>query len=441
MYLNNLNYNKDPNKDSNKDPNKDLDWDLSGPIRSYTRSLKNVRYSEGLRIACHLENIELAKQMISLGADNILEGFIIACHNRNMQLTKLLYDHYRNNEHEESYYDRDSISTMHEGLNEVCISEDIEFIDFLLGLASSRLGYYLHILLSSACYRGKLKVAEYTVQRYSKVVNEIQVGETNYDNLEGFLQSVKEGLITACCQGHIHLAELMIANGADNFNQAMVSACTGNHAELVKLMIKHNANNFQECFNALINVYRYDYEHDPYNSIVDIIKILIDNGGITSINDYNKALNYACGQNDYKLAKLMLSLGEYNKFSLDVNSGLYSACKEHNYRLAKLMLSNGANDIRICMHHTMYSDELITRLLLDHGAVVDNYSLRNSILLKKICTHNGDYDDYDYTRDDKWEIQRYDRYRGEIFSSKNKLWVIDTVCNNLDIFNGVISYL
>ena len=52
-----------------------------------------------------------------------------------------------------------------------------------------------------------------------------------------------DGLWGACEGGHIAIVNLMIANGADNWNGGLSGACGGGHADFANLMIAKGANN------------------------------------------------------------------------------------------------------------------------------------------------------------------------------------------------------
>ncbi len=49
------------------------------------------------------------------------------------------------------------------------------------------------------------------------------------------------GLEGACCCGHRDLVDLMIKNGATAWNWGLIGACRGGHRDLVDLMIKNGA--------------------------------------------------------------------------------------------------------------------------------------------------------------------------------------------------------
>jgi len=50
-----------------------------------------------------------------------------------------------------------------------------------------------------------------------------------------------DGLWGACEGGHIAIVNLMIANGADNWNGGLSGACRGGHVDLANLMIAKGA--------------------------------------------------------------------------------------------------------------------------------------------------------------------------------------------------------
>lgn len=104
----------------------------------------------------------------------------------------------------------------------------------------------------------------------------------------------------ACEGGHLALANLMIAKGANEWNQALVTACRGGNLALANLMIEKGAHN------------------------------------------WSRGLHEACEAGHLALANLLIAKG-----ANDWNGGLQLACRCGNNALAKLMVASGATQ---CFH-------------------------------------------------------------------------------------------
>jgi hypothetical protein len=58
------------------------------------------------------------------------------------------------------------------------------------------------------------------------------------------------GLSSACLNGHMDIAQLMIAKGASDWNWGLASACLNGHMDIVQLMIAKGATTCPACANS-----------------------------------------------------------------------------------------------------------------------------------------------------------------------------------------------
>ena len=78
---------------------------------------------------------------------------------------------------------------------------------------------------------------------------------------------VNLGLENACSMGHKHIIQLMIAKGADHWNNAVLGACEGGHIDIVESMItksfsRSRENNHQSYLDLCLE--NFDEDPDSY---------------------------------------------------------------------------------------------------------------------------------------------------------------------------------
>ena len=112
---------------------------------------------------------------------------------------------------------------------------------------------------------------------------------------------INEGFATACATGQQKLVQLLITQGANDWNRGLGASCRGGHEVLVRLMITRGA------------------------------------------NDWNWALTGACRSGRQELVQLMITKGANNW-----NGALYYACAESHQDIVQLMISKGANHCGWC---------------------------------------------------------------------------------------------
>lgn len=136
-------------------------------------------------------------------------------------------------------------------------------------------------------------------------------------------------LYQACRGGHVDIAKLLIARGADDINLAMSYACRGGQREIVELMIANGASDWDM---GLIHACRGGH--------VDIIETMIAKGA----NVWDRAMASACRRNQFNVVKMMIARG-----ANDWNYGLHMACRGNHVKLAEFMIAQGASNLEYMM--------------------------------------------------------------------------------------------
>jgi purine nucleoside permease len=108
---------------------------------------------------------------------------------------------------------------------------------------------------------------------------------------------VAQCFLGACRGGHLDLANLMIANGATNWDRGLREACRGGHLDLANLMIANGATN------------------------------------------WNRGLHGACRGGHRTLVACMIGKG-----ASTWNRGLWEACRHGHGDLVSLMIKKGATN-------------------------------------------------------------------------------------------------
>lgn len=115
--------------------------------------------------------------------------------------------------------------------------------------------------------------------RYKKIK---YLGENGYDRLlMPMLANIDDyelALVYAARRGHIGLAKLMLALGAENYNWAMREAATGGHMDIVNLMLDKGATSYNEALYYAVK-----------NGHMDIVKLMLQLGARVSDHVANSA--------------------------------------------------------------------------------------------------------------------------------------------------------
>lgn len=175
-------------------------------------------------------------------------------------------------------------------------------------------------------------------------------------------------------RGHKHIIQLMIAKGANHWNNAVLSACEGGHKEIVESMIaksvscsreKHanRRSNKHDEVSSCSETYDDDANRHPnkYDEIASWFetyeedededenwRLKEDNERVIwlenchdSVNYLNNGLYNACQNGHKEIAKLMIAHGA-NSW----NDALSNACRNGHKKLIALMISKKANNCR-----------------------------------------------------------------------------------------------
>lgn len=241
--------------------------------------------------------------------------------------------------------------------------------------------------LQAACgsVRGSVKVVQTLLDFGADVNMQLNVGAT--------------ALQVACAQGHIEIVRLLLSRGAeinaygDAHGTALIAACNHNHIEVVRLLLSYNDAEIDACCGgdgtALIAA--------CVKGNTDIVHLLLDHGASPDAQEeiYGTALQAVCKEGNLELAHLLLDRGA----GANIQGGRYgnalqATCVQPGQaELAKLLLDRAAD---INKKGGLYGNALmaaclmgsgdlkIVRLLLDHGANV-NQEHRGNTVLQRAC--------------------------------------------------------
>jgi len=152
----------------------------------------------------------------------------------------------------------------------------------------------------------------------------------------------------ACANGYEDIIELMLKNGAKNYDGGLISASIKNHINIMINMEKLGAsinNVFGEVcklgnkvsVNYLIRMGANNWNDGLMGACegghIEIAGIMVDNGA----TNFNRALEIACCYNQIQMVKLMKDYG-----ADDFNRGLRSAGENDNKEIAEYLVSLGA---------------------------------------------------------------------------------------------------
>jgi hypothetical protein len=138
------------------------------------------------------------------------------------------------------------------------------------------------------------------------------------------------------CSGNYILVELLIvkykADINKYFDDLMYSSFEGNNSEIVKLLLISRDLGIGDIGDFLYE----EISDERY----DIVKVLFDYGGTSSIYDHtNDAFIQACQDDQIKIANLLLEYGA--DVSYKKHSALEVACEKCNYNIIGLLLDRG----------------------------------------------------------------------------------------------------
>lgn len=193
-----------------------------------------------------------------------------------------------------------------------------------------------------------------TIEFLCKIIDQKDV--VNYINKTYNINIWNYGLEVACSHDDKEKVEIIINNGATDFN-----TCLGmsNSKEINELLLKHGADDLKGGFcNACCNGYKeiaslmIEYGADNcWNKALErvcesrtvreeIIEWLRSKGA----NNFNNILTLSCVCNNVTVAKMMIKYG-----ATSINEGLEDACRFGNIELIELMLSYKPTNIKECL--------------------------------------------------------------------------------------------
>jgi ankyrin repeat protein len=116
------------------------------------------------------------------------------------------------------------------------------------------------------------------------------------------IKGIDYGLASACDNGYIDIAQLMIAKGASNWNGGLYHACSNGHIDIARLMIAKGASNYNSGLSCAC-----------INGHMNIIQLMIDKGA----SDWNGGLSCACINGHMNIIQLMIDKGGTACFACD----------------------------------------------------------------------------------------------------------------------------
>lgn len=161
-------------------------------------------------------------------------------------------------------------------------------------------------------------------------------------------------LYSACAKNNLEMVKLFIEKGANNLNAATRIACVNGSLEVAKYLksiVQTNKNHFYascEGDNAELVKITAPTEISYLNeglkiasrfSTIDVINLIIKLGA----NDFNTAIEYACGGEKIENVKFLASIMNFK-----VNNCMKDA---HNFEIVKFLIELGANDFVRCLQN------------------------------------------------------------------------------------------
>ena len=225
---------------------------------------------------------------------------------------------------------------------EAAINNHVEILMYLL----EKEPLHIERALTSACEGGHVDLIE----------NLILMGAKNWIS----------AFIGACRGKQIAIVKEMIARGVSVFNQGLEVACrdfnitleaskTLASLELVELMVENGANNFDEALKM--------HCIKEIGCNIKILEFLISKGA----NNFDKAMDVACRYGNMTAVEYLVEIiGISSAIS---EKYIMSACTSNNFKLVHFLLKNGA---------TVTKEVLIKACSADNNLCVIDYLLKHS---------------------------------------------------------------
>lgn len=132
------------------------------------------------------------------------------------------------------------------------------------------------------------------------------------------------GLYGACSTNNRHIVDYLIQLGSNDWNSGLAGACHGGKKDMIDYMIDKGANNLNKGLSGACT-----------QGSMEIINYIISKGA----NDWNEGLYGACMASQIKNINYMISKGATN-----LGYGLWAACHKNNKRIIKYMINIGATN-------------------------------------------------------------------------------------------------
>jgi ankyrin repeat protein len=272
---------------------------------------------------------------------------------------------------------------------------------FYLALKNAKVVHQhtMDLILQYASWYGDQNLVELSIEKganlLTSALNYAIKGE-NIDLVRFFLHQTRNksnAFITAVGKGNRAIVDLMIENGAHNFNQGLFTAISSNKLEMVSLMLEKGATNLNEAFEYALNDNNKDIALYLLQPTFDTSgKLIKFRPGFTELQyvfyfacqyddqrlleatindsriDFDEALYYACRGGHKNMVDLTIAhrADQWNK-------GLFGACEANQIEMAKYMIEKGADDLyeafqKVC--ENLGSKEM-QFMLIEHGANID----------------------------------------------------------------------
>ena len=174
------------------------------------RPYKHAFKYEYMRNATRLGNVELINILIKKGNKEWNSGLYGACEGGHVSIVKNMMSRGAHN------YDN--------GLYAACINHHLEIAQLMLSYMN-HFTSEINTSLFYACVNGSGDMIQLLINN----------GASNWDY----------GMQGACKGGHMLLVQNMIARGASNWTNGLIYACRGGHLDIVQLMIVRGADNIR----------------------------------------------------------------------------------------------------------------------------------------------------------------------------------------------------
>jgi len=121
------------------------------------------------------------------------------------------------------------INDMNKAFEDVCKKGPTEIAEQMI----KNIPNYIKTGYLGACAGGNVKLIDAFVKR-----------DFSYSN------AANEGLLEACANGHVYVANVMLDMGANDYNGGLREACRNGQKDIAEYMIKLGANNFDVSLNV-----------------------------------------------------------------------------------------------------------------------------------------------------------------------------------------------